>query len=341
MSPNSNEFVAIQTGYQPNVTVAGERHLFFGGTSYLGLNYQTDFLKIYQEGLQIWGLNNGASRNNNIRLSIYDDVEKALAKDYKCEAAATISSGWLAAQEAVNILAKNRVFFYVNDVHPALMSSPISILAIADVVKAINLSQQNNFLIVSNSVNNIIPQVFNFEELNNLLPSKNVVLLLDHSHGFGVLKPYQTSLPFNVSLAICGSLAKGLSLDCGVILGDNWLIEEVKKSAVFNGASPCSPSILHTYLNSQEIRNSSLENLRKNVAYFTKNLNSKDFLWLPGFPVILIKNKEIANKLTANKVLFTSFPYPNADSEILNRLVITAAHSKQDLDSLLSLIYAN
>jgi hypothetical protein len=39
-----------------------------------------------------------------------------------------------------------------------------------------------------------------------------------------------------------------------------------------------------------------------------------------------------------NKVLFTSFPYPNEDSDILNRLVITAGHSKQDLDMLLSLI---
>jgi len=331
-------FISINSGYKPNVAIKHEKHLFFGGTAYLGLNYHPEYLKIYQEGINLWGLNNGASRNNNIRLSIYQDAEKALAKDYDTEDAVTFSSGWLAAQEAVNVLEKNRDVFYINDVHPALMPISKPILALAEVVKSINLSHQNNFLIISNSVNNICPQIFQFQELQNLLPSKNVVLLLDHSHGFGVLKPNKTLLPFNVSLAICGSLAKGLSLDCGVILGDQWLIDEVKKSAVFNGASPCSPAILHTYLNSDKIRNASLESLTKNLTYFTLKIAEEDFLWLPDFPVILIKNKEIAYKLVKNKVLFTSFPYPNEDSDILNRLVITAGHSKQDLDMLLSLI---
>jgi 8-amino-7-oxononanoate synthase len=331
-------FVSLKTGYKPKVEIKKEEYLFFGGTSYLGLNYHPDFLKIYQEGIHIWGLNNGASRNNNIRLSIYDETEKALAKDYDAEAALTFSSGWLASQEAVAVLEKNREVFYINDVHPALMPSPKTIIDLADAVKSINLSMQNNFLLVSNSVNNIVSQIYQFEELRNLLPSKNVVLLLDHSHGFGFLKPDQKSLPSNVSLAICGSLAKGLSLDCGVILGDEWLINEVKKSAVFNGASPCSPAILFTYLNSEEIRNTTLENLKKNLDYFSSKVDSKDFLWIDGFPVFLIKNKDLAQKLVEANVLFTSFPYPNPDSETLSRLVITAAHSQEELDELLVLV---
>jgi 7-keto-8-aminopelargonate synthetase-like enzyme len=165
-----------------------------------------------------------------------------------------------------------------------------------------------------------------------------VVLLLDHSHGFGFLTPDQKSLPNNVSLAICGSLAKGLSLDCGVILGDKWLINEVKKSAVFNGASPCSPAILFTYLNSEKIRNTTLKNLKRNLDYFSSNVDSKDFFWIDSFPVFLIKNKDLAQKLAEAKVLFTSFPYPNPNSETLNRLIITAAHTKTDLDQLLDFI---
>ena len=331
-------FVSIQTGYKPNVSIDDKKYLFFGGTSYLGLNYHPEYLKIYQEGINLWGLNNGASRNNNIRLSIYDDAEKALAKDYDTEAALTFSSGWLAAQEAVKILSQNRDVYYVNDVHPSLLIKDGPILTLENAVHLINRKQQNHILIVSNSLNNIIPQIYQFEELNNLLPSKNVVLLLDHSHGFGFLTPYQKSLPQIVSLAICGSLAKGLSLDCGVILGDEWLINEVKKSAVFNGASPCSPAILFTYLNSEEIRSTALENLKRNLDYFSSNVDSKDFLWIDGFPVFLIKNKDLAQKLTEANVLFTSFPYPNADSETLNRLIITAAHTKTDLDKLLDFI---
>ena len=331
-------FVSIETGYKPNVSIDDKKYLFFGGTSYLGLNYHPEYLKIFQKGVQIWGLNNGASRNNNIRLSIYDETEKALAKDFVAEAALTFSSGWLAAQEAVKTLSQNRDVYYVNDVHPALLIKDGPTLTLENAVQLINRKQQNHILIVSNSLNNIIPQIYQFQELNNLLPSKNVVLLLDHSHGFGFLKPDKNSLPNNVSLAICGSLAKGLSLDCGVILGEEWLIDEVKKSAVFNGASPCSPAILYTYLNSEKVRKSTLENLKKNLDYFSSKVDSKDFLWIDGFPVFLIKNKDLAQKLTEANVLFTSFPYPNADSETLNRLIITAAHTKTDLDKLLDFI---
>jgi 8-amino-7-oxononanoate synthase len=331
-------FVSIETGYKPNVSIDDKKYLFFGGTSYLGLNYHPKYLKIFQKGVQIWGLNNGASRNNNIRLSIYDDAEKALAKDYDTEAALTFSSGWLAAQEAVKILSQNRDVYYVNDVHPALLIKDGPTLTLENAVHLINRKQQNHILIVSNSLNNIKPQIYQYQELNNLLPSKNVVLLLDHSHGFGLINPNPSNLPSNVSTVICGSLAKGLSLDCGVILGDEGLIDEIKKSAVFNGASPCGPAILYTYLNSQSIRQKSLKSLSKNLKYFVKRINKKDFYWVPNVPIVLIKNKEIAQKLVSKNVLFTSFPYPNADSETLNRLIITAAHTKADLNQLLDLI---
>jgi 7-keto-8-aminopelargonate synthetase-like enzyme len=334
--------IIIQSGYQPDVTVDKEKHLFFGGTSYLGLNYHPKILKIFCDGLKIWGLNNGASRNNNIQLSIYNEAEKSLAKDYQNDAAVTFSSGWLAAQVAVEVLSKNSDCVYINEVHPALNTHNHSVLEIQNAVNYINLSHHTHFLIVSNSLNNVVPQIFDFTTLSQILPSKNVVLLLDHSHGFGILKDEWLiaikKVSPNIDVVICGSLAKGLSLDAGVILGSKHWISQIKLSPTFNGSSPCSPASLYTYVNSESIRTEALNKLTANLNYLFSQISKDNFYWIPNFPVVVIKNQQIVEKLMKNKVLFTSFPYPNANSPTINRLVISSAHSQKTLKKLRYLI---
>ncbi len=335
-------FITLDSGYKPEVHKAETDYLFFGGTSYLGLNYHPEYLNIFVTGLKIWGLNNGASRNNNIRLSVYQEAEELLAKDYECEAVVTLSSGWLAAELAVEVLGKNHELIYINDVHPALYKDSPGVLNVQNAVNYINLSQQTNFLLISNSVNNIIPEVFDFSALSQILPSKSITLLIDHSHGFGLLgKDWITSfkkLPNHIDWLLCGSLAKGLSLDAGIILGSNHYINEIKKSSTFNGSSPCSPAVLYTYLNSEKIRLSAKLKLNENLNYLTSKLNSDDFFWIENFPVILIQKEHIADELKDNQFLFTSFPYPYPNSKCINRLVISAAHQQKHLDKLISKI---
>lgn len=334
--------IIITSGYQPEVIVEQEKHLFFGGTSYLGLNYHPKILEVFSEGIKIWGLNNGASRNNNIKLSIYDEAEKGLARDFQKEASVTFSSGWLAAEVAVETLGKNRETVYINDVHPALNDKNAEVLEIQNAVNYINQSHHTTFLLVSNSLNNVVPKIFNFSTLSQILSHKNVVLLLDHSHGFGVLeKDWLADIKNinpNIEVVICGSLAKGLSFDAGVVLGSSFLINQIKKSSVFNGASPCSPAVLYTYLNSSKIKKSAREKLQFNLTFLFKQLSKNDFYWIPNFPVVVIKNPKLAEKLLANKVLFTSFPYPNSNSPSINRLVVTASHSQKELQKLVSII---
>src|SRR6476469_1332109 len=148
------DFITLDSGYKPEVHQDGVDYLFFGGTSYLGLNYHPRYLSLFKEGLNIWGLNNGASRNNNIRLSIYDEAENLIASDYGCEDAAFLSSGWLASELAVEILGEGRELIYINDAHPSLFKKSPSILNIEETVNYINLSPLDDFLIISNSVNN-------------------------------------------------------------------------------------------------------------------------------------------------------------------------------------------
>ena len=56
-----------------------QSYLFFGGTAYLGLLDNKDYIELFKEGIDRYGLNNGTSRTNNVQLGIYAEAEKFMA----------------------------------------------------------------------------------------------------------------------------------------------------------------------------------------------------------------------------------------------------------------------
>ena len=63
------------------ITVKGEEFLYFGGTSYLGMATQNEFLKILSNNIGKWGTSYGSSRNSNVKLSIYKKFESQFSQN--------------------------------------------------------------------------------------------------------------------------------------------------------------------------------------------------------------------------------------------------------------------
>ena len=102
------------------ITIAGKKHLYFGGTAYLGLQTDDSFKKLFMENVRKYGTNYGASRKSNVRLSVFRKAERHLSTLVGAEACVTLSSGYLAAQftaQALNV--KTHRFFYAPNSHPA------------------------------------------------------------------------------------------------------------------------------------------------------------------------------------------------------------------------------
>ena len=57
-----------------------EEYLFFSGTSYLGMGHQAGFQEALKEGIARYGTIFSASRNNNLKLAIYEEAETFLAQ---------------------------------------------------------------------------------------------------------------------------------------------------------------------------------------------------------------------------------------------------------------------
>ena len=320
--------------------------LFFGGTAYLGIPHNETFRAYAFKGMEIYGLNYGASRNNNISLDIFSIAEKEAATRFHAEDSIILSSGYLAAQLVVQHFFRTHRLIYAPETHPALWigSHEAPRLKFKDwaeeTIRSINESNEP-CLIISNSLNNLIPEIYDFDWIKGIDPSKKVILLIDDSHGIGICGEHgegvYSRIPKNgnIETIVIASMAKALGVDAGIILGSYQIIKKLRSSAMYAGSSPPSPGMLYAFVKTKELYANELKNLRNNLRLFTDLLESrKDLFFIDDFPVFLLRNDALAADLIKNGTNISSFPYPDPQGNPLHRIIISSIHSKIELEIL-------
>ncbi|SOD19979.1 aminotransferase class I/II-fold pyridoxal phosphate-dependent enzyme [Pedobacter xixiisoli] len=342
------DFDQLDEHLSSKLTVNNENYLYFGGTAYLGIPQNKDFIDIYVEGIQRYGLNNGTSRGNNIQLAIYDEAEAFIAERYGAEAALITSSGYLVAKLTVQAYASFGAIRYAPNTHPALWldGNPFNNLDFEvwskQLVEEINSSEQENWVLLSNSLNNLHPEIYDFSFIKDISPAKNVMLIIDDSHGIGIINGGFSALQSipkisNVDVVIVASMAKALGLDAGVVFGSNAAISKLKQSDEFYGASPPAAAGLYAFMKGQELYKVAYQKLQANVKLFRQLLPcNSDWLYSDAFPVFLNKEKAIEQRLLQEKILISSFPYPDRNGSILNRIVLSSWHGEVDILKLIT-----
>lgn len=341
-----NQFKALHAALDTQVNVGGQTYLYFGGTAYLGIPQNEAFLKLYLTGLKQYGLNNGTSRGNNVQLGIYNEVEDYAAKEFGAEAALITSSGYLAAQLALKTVLAMGEVRYAPATHPALWLNTAPFTQgnftewKAAVLKEINVSDQENWVIISNSMNNLYPEIYDFSFLKAVKPNKQIILLIDDSHGIGINNNGKSALSAmpsqnNITVIVVASMAKALGVDAGIVLGSKKTITLLKSSNEFLGASPPSAAGLYAFWHGAEIYKNEREKLRQNMTLLSQKLaQTANWHFVKDFPVFFYKNADLSAKLLKQGILVSSFPYPNQNGPVVNRIVLTSRHSKADIEYL-------
>ena len=323
---------------------------FFSGTAYLGMPFNEDFRKLVFKGMELYGVNHGASRNNNFTLDIFSKAEGLAAKRFLSEDSILVSSGYLAAQLVIQHYYASHQFIYSPESHPALyLGAPLIPKIkycdwVEQAIDEINKSKKP-VLIISNALNNLTPDIYDFAWLSRIDSEHEVVILVDDSHGIGIIGEkgegtYSkiSELP-NIQKIVIASMAKAMGMDAGLILANSSLIHKLRTSPVYAGSSPPSPGILYAFVHSEEIYNQELIRLRQNINYFTEMLNTGSGLsFIKDFPVFLINNETLAEELIRKEINISSFPYPDPQGKKLHRIVLSSAHKMEELDLLANTI---
>jgi len=317
------------------INIEGVDYLYFGGTNFLGISANSDFQTILFESIKKWGTAYGSSRNSNIQLSIYETAENILAENLNVESALTVSSGMLAGKLVVEYLSNTTdVMFHFPDAHKALMNPPsLPILVNGELNTKLFDATISKITVLTDAVPSQYVEPIDLSLLLTIPKEIEINLVIDESNSFGILgNEWQNTLKQeNINIIKVASLGKAIGISGGVIAGKHSFISTIRNQDCFIGAAGMNPAFLETYVNAQEVYNSQKQKLEQNLSYFKNHFsNSTIFTFHPSYPIIYFDDELVSKKLFENKIITTSFKYTN-ESGRLNRIVITANHTIEDL----------
>jgi 8-amino-7-oxononanoate synthase len=329
----------------------GLEYIYFGGTSYLGLDSDPRFQELLLSNFRTYGMHYGASRLSNLRLAVYESTERHLAAWAGSPDALTVSSGYLAGQ-LVSGYFNNEAYriFAAPNAHAALICPGAkrygSFSRLADDLRAhLSGAGGETPVIFMDSIDfsgNTYPD---YSALRPL-PLQQLILVADDSHGLGILGEagggaYNAlaRLPFR-ELLVCGSLGKALGLQGGVVLGSRERLASLRESSLYAGASPAPPAHMATLAGATALYAEKRRSLLLNVSLFENECRSLGrFSRTNAYPVYCFDDEDLTTFLLASGVFVTDFRYPSAPYGTLpGRIVLSAHHSDQDIIHLAGLL---
>lgn len=328
--------------------IEGRTCLFFSGFAYLGMHVSHTFRDMLAEGLARFGSVYPSSRIGNLQLRLYEELEHSLAAQLHQQSAVCFSSGYLAAQAAVTYAVSKGEALYSPGAHPAIRfpgaQAPAGSWAswMETVVEKINKGEDHQYVIVADAVNPLTAIINDFSALKAL--QRKTLVLVDDSHGLGVLGPEGEGiislLPANEAIhyLITASLAKAYSLEGGMVAGHAADIAAIRKLPLFTASTAMVPAYAYAFLQAQ----SSFANARKRLQ---KNILTMEGLTAgiaaishqPGLPVFVLEDREedVNEYLLGRDVLISSFAYPDPQGPKVHRAVLSALHTRADIEILM------
>jgi 7-keto-8-aminopelargonate synthetase-like enzyme len=339
----------------PEFEADGKKYLYFGGTAYLGLQYHPAFKTKTAEYILEIGTHWGASRAGNVVVNRYKKAEKYLAKWAGSEEALTLSSGFLAGRlVAENMITSQSQPFFSPSCHSAILLPASERSSTWKTLKK-NISSH---LLKNPHLNPVVfTDTVDFQESDKsvyehleALPKKGITLVADDSHGMGIPEDsgksaYQRLVDLGFEdVLVCGSLGKAMGIPAGVVFGTPKRINELEKTNFFSGASPASPAgiaglhwALETGLYDQQVKK-----LQRNLTYFKERTQRLSQLKpIKDHAVWLFRDEALTQHLQENSILITDFQYSAGNQDPSpSRIVLSAAHSKAQLDRLIEVLAA-
>lgn len=329
--------------------VDGKEYLFFSGYSYLGMNHVKEFVALVKEGIDKYAILFPSSRISNTRLNLYQIFEDHLSELLGTEETVTFSSGFLAGKTIADILSSYKNIFTAPGSHPAIKieNSLSNAESFNDwkflVTEIINASVENEFILVSDSVNIMNAEIHNYSFLKNINEDKKIIFLVDDSHGIGIIgnngEGIVSQLPQikNTEFIISYSLSKAFNMNGGAISCSKHWAEKIRSHPNYSGSTAINPSLMHAFLKSQNIYNLQREKLFENIYFLKSNLPSSFLKKEFNLPIFICKDENAEELLLKKNIIISSFGYPFPDSKKINRVIINALHTQQDIQKICEL----
>jgi len=343
------------------IVVDGKRVLDFCSNNYLGLANHPRMREAAKKAIDEFGVGPAAVRTIAGTLSLHHELERRLAAFKGVEDALYVQSGLCANQAAIPpLVGREDVVFSDRLNHASIIDgcrlSRAKIVVyehcdVADAERVIkeNLPNYRRGLLVTDGVFSMDGDVAPLDKLYEVAERYGVMTMVDDAHGEGVLGKGGRGIvdhfglhgKFDVEM---GTLSKAFGVVGGVLAGKRKIVDYLRQKArpfLFSSAVPAADTA--ACLAAVDILESSTElvdRLWENADYFKAEMKRLGFdtgnSMTPITPVMLGEAplaKEFSRKLFDEGLFAVAIGFPTVPRGLARiRVMISASHSKQDLD---------
>lgn len=356
-------FVPIETSYDTEVVVRGERKLMFGSNNYLGLTHHPRVILAAQDALHRYGSGCTGSRFLNGTLDLHEYAEERFARFLNQEAALVFSTGFQTNLGVISALIGREDHVFSDKLNHASIVDGTR-LAFGTVHRyphgdlrslereLARTPSEAGKLIVTDGIFSMEGSIVDLPGIMALAEFYGAEVLVDDAHSFGVLGEHGggTAQHFHmedrVSL-IMATFSKSLASIGGVVAGPEDVIHYLKHHArplIFSASTPpasiaAAVAALDVIENEPERR----EQLWINTRQMQEGLRSLGYeIGESETPIVPVVIGELERMLVFWKELFDDGIFTNPvtppavpENSCRIRISVMATHTPDQIDAVL------
>jgi glycine C-acetyltransferase len=351
----------IETAQGAWLKVDGKKVLNFCSNNYLGLANDPRLREAAKKAIDEFGVGPAAVRSIAGTISLHLEFERRIAAFKGVEDALYVQSGFCANQAAIPpLVGKEDAVFSDRLNHASIIDgcrlSGAKILVYehcdatdAERVIKENLPQFRRAMLITDGVFSMDGDIAPLDKLYEIAERYGVITMVDDAHGEGVVGKGGRGIvdhfglhgKFDIEM---GTLSKAFGVVGGVIAGKHKIVDYLRQKArPFLFSSAVTPADTAACIKAVDILESSTElvdKLWENTRYFKGEVKRLGFdtgnSMTPITPIMLGEAplaKEFSKKLFENGVFGMALGFPTVPKgKARIRVMISAAHSKDDLD---------
>jgi glycine C-acetyltransferase len=351
----------IETAQGAWLKVDGKKVLNFCSNNYLGLANDPRMREAAKKAIDQFGVGPAAVRSIAGTISLHLEFERRIAAFKGVEDALYVQSGFCANQAAIPpLVGKEDVVFSDRLNHASIIDgcrlSGAKILVYehcdaADAERVIkeNLPQYRRAMLITDGVFSMDGDIAPLDKLYEIAERYGVITMVDDAHGEGVVGKGGRGIvdhfglhgKFDIEM---GTLSKAFGVVGGVIAGKHKIVDYLRQKArpfLFSSAvTPADTAACIAAVDILEFSTELVDRLWENTRYFKGEVKRLGFdtgnSMTPITPIMLGEAplaKEFSKKLFENGVFGMALGFPTVPKgKARIRVMISAAHSKDDLD---------
>ncbi len=335
--------------------------LNFCSNNYLGLANHPCLIAYAKKSLDEYGIGPGAVRTIAGTMTIHRELEKRVAVFKHSDAAISFQSGFVANLATIAALVGKEDAIFSDELNHASIIDGCRLsgariirfnhcdpLHLEQVIKE-NEGSYRRALIVTDGVFSMDGDIAPLDRLYEIANAYDILLMVDDAHGEGVLGKGGRGIVdhFNLHGKVdieVGTFSKAFGVVGGVVSGNanvvEWLTQRGRPFLFSSAVTPPDVAACIAAIDLLEESTELVDTLWSNGAYFKKEMSTMGFdigkSQTPITPVMLGEAQlaqDFSKRLFERGIFATSIGYPTVpQGKARIRVMISAAHSKDDLD---------